>query len=175
MKLRTAIRRLEQFAEACGAPVVRNALVAGVLGRVEERRIVLRRGLTLEQQLTTLVHELTHLLIHCNAKPCIDRTVGEYEAEAVERWVGESLRSGAPTNNFDGSAFTEDLLACSVVRVRRAAHIMLTVARGGLTTVATQSLQAQPAVQIDAAAGEEIAFNDELHGVRNFIRLAESP
>src|ERR1700733_3498139 len=88
------IGRLEQFAESCGVPVVRNSLVAGVLGQIEERRIVLRAGLTLEQQLLTLVHELTHLIIHCNANPRVDRTVCEYEAEAVERWVGAVLSAG---------------------------------------------------------------------------------
>jgi hypothetical protein len=174
LELQTAIRRLEQFAERHGAPVVRNSLVAGVLGRVEERRIVLRIGLSLEQQLLTLVHEITHLIIHCNAQPPINRTVCEYEAEAVERWVGDALQSISPADNPDASTLTEDLLACSVVRVRWAAHRLLSVARGGVVAAAAESLQPQSAVQIDAPAREEVVFNDKLHGVRDFIGLAES-
>jgi hypothetical protein len=174
MELRTSIRRLEQFAERCGAPVVRNSLIAGVLGRVEERRIVLRAGLSLQQQLLTLVHELTHLIIHCNVTPRIDRTVCEYEAEAVERWVGDALQSlSSDGDALDAAGFTEDLLACSVVRVRWAAQLILGVARDGAFAAAPRSLQPQAAVDIDASAGEEVVFNDELHGVGDFIRLAE--
>jgi uracil phosphoribosyltransferase len=169
MAVQTYIRRLERFAESCGVPVVRNSLVAGVLGQIEERRIVLRAGLTLEQQLLTLVHELTHLIIHCNASPRINRTVCEYEAEAVERWVGAVLGAGpAGADGLDATTMTEDLLACSVVRVRWASEVILKAARDG----ASQCLQSQPAVEIDAAACEEIVFNDELHGLRNLVRLA---
>ena len=153
--------------------MVRDALISGVLGRVEERRIILRKGLSLKQQLSTLVHELTHLIIHCSAQPPINRTVCEYEAEAVERWVCDALHSITPTADLNAAALTEDLLACSVVRVRWAAHLILSVARDGVLAAAADSLQPQAAVQIDAAAGEEIVFNDELHGVRDFIGLTE--
>lgn len=172
MNPHTAIRRLERFAAACGAPVVRNALMAGVLGRVEERRIVLRKNMSPQQQLCTLAHELTHLLMHCCAEPPINRTVCEYEAEAVERWVSEALQFGWPAENFDGAGLTEDLLACSVERVRRAAHVMLLVVSGGAWS-ALPFLQAQSAVQIDASTGEEIVFNDKLHRMRDFVRLTE--
>ena len=173
MDVQAVIRRLEQFAGGRGAPVVRDSLIAGVLGRVEERRIILRRGLSLKQQLSTLVHELTHLIIHCNAQPPINRTVCEYEAEAVERWVCDALHSITPVADLNAATLTDDLLASSVVRVRWAAHLILSIARGGVLAAAPDSLQPQPAVQIDATAGEEIVFNDELHGVRDFIRLAE--
>jgi IrrE N-terminal-like domain len=168
------IRRLEEFAERCGAPVVRNSLVAGVLGQIEERRIVLRAGLTLEQQLLTLVHELTHLIIHCNASPRVNRTVCEYEAEAVERWVGAALKVGpSDEETLDAATMTEDLLACSVVRVRWASHVILKVARDSAFGLPSR-LQSQAAVEIDAPAREEVVLNDELHGVRNFIRLAQA-
>jgi hypothetical protein len=85
------IDRLEQFSAHCGAPVIRHPLAVGILGRVEERRIVLRAGLTPEQQVLTLVHELTHLIAHCDARPQLNRTICECEAEAVERWVGAEL------------------------------------------------------------------------------------
>jgi IrrE N-terminal-like domain len=136
-ELQPTIRRLERFAELCGAPVVRNSLIAGVLGRLEERRIVLRAGLGLEQQLSTLVHELTHLIIHCHATPRIDRTVCEYEAEAVERWVADTLPSiSRGEEDLDAAALTEDLLASSVVRVRWAAQVIVQVLRGTAFTAA---------------------------------------
>jgi len=175
MNLRTSLDRLEQFAARCGVPVVRNALVAGVLGRVEDRRIVLRSGLSLEQQLLTLVHELTHLIVHCHVIQPINRTVCEYEAEAVEKWVGAALQvTPSAVEDLDASLLTEDLLAGSVVRVRRAAHTLLRVARGGDLALKPQNLQSQAAVKIDASAREEIVLHDELHGVRDFVGLAQS-
>ena len=131
MSLQTYIDRLEEFAARVGAPVLRNTLTRGVWGRVEERRIVLRAGLTLEQQLLTLAHELTHLIAHCNARPRLNRTVCEYEAEAVERWVGAALRV-SPSADEPDLSFTDDLLACSVVRVRWAADTLVSAARGTL-------------------------------------------
>ena len=168
------IRRLEGFAEKCGAPVVRDSLIAGVLGQADERRIVLRAGMSLDQQLLTLVHELTHIIVHCSASPRINRTVCEYEAEAVESWVGALLKVGdSGEENPDADSMTQDLLATSVVRVRWATHVILTVAREGAYKPPSRSLQAQTAVDIDAPAGEEIVFDDELHGVRDFIRLTQ--
>jgi IrrE N-terminal-like domain len=172
MALHTYIRRLEQLAENSGVPVVRNCLSAAVQGRIEERRIVLRAGLTLEQQLLTLAHELTHLIVHCNASPRVNRTVCEYEAEAVEKWVGAAL--GAGTSDADGldASMTEDLLACSVLRVRWASGVILKAARGGTNGPTPQYLQSQPAVKIDASTREKVVFHDELHGVCNLVRLA---
>lgn len=161
MSLQIAIGRLERFAAECGAPVVRSSLMTQLLGQVKEGRIVLRKGLSLEQQLLTLVHELTHLIIHCHANPPIHRTVCEYEAEAVERWVGVVLKLHSATEDFDSSEFTDDLLACSVSRVRRAARSLLNVVRGTAPAIAAQSLEPQATVQIDASTGEEVVFNDE--------------
>src|SRR5664279_5165679 len=130
MSLQAYIDRLEQFSAHFGVPVLRNSLVPEVLGRVEERRIVLRTGLSLEQQLLTLTHELTHLMAHCNANPRLNRTVCEYEAEAVERWVGAALRVPPYAEDWPGSSVTDDLLACSVVRVRWAGNTLVNAARG---------------------------------------------
>jgi hypothetical protein len=164
--LRRYIRHLERFSQDCGVPVVRNCLAAGVLGRLEERRIVLHAGMQPEQQLLTLVHELAHFISHSQAWPPINRTVCEYEAEAVERWVGAELGVEPHTGEvFDPAAVTDDLLACSVLRVRRAAHMLMSVARGNAS-------QTQSAIKFQATAGEEVIFNDELRGVRDFIRLA---
>jgi hypothetical protein len=167
MALRLYIQRLERFSESRGAPVDRNSLTAGVLGRLQDRRIVLRAGLSPEQELLTLVHELTHLMIHRNVSPRINRTVCEYEAEAVERWVGGVLRVAPHADDaLDLATITDDLLACSVVRVRAAAITLLRIARG-------ESLQAQAAVEVDASAGEEVIFDDELRGMRDLIGLTQ--
>lgn len=134
MGLKRYIDRLERFSAHCGAPVIRHSLAVGISGRVEGRRIVLRVGLTPEQQVLTLVHELTHLIAHCDARPELNRTVCEYEAEAVERWVGAEL-GVAPYDgeDLDVSSVTDDLLACSVVRVRFAARTLVRAARGAVT------------------------------------------
>jgi hypothetical protein len=142
MSLELYIDRLEQFSVRCGARVIRSSLAGAVLGRVEQRRIIVRTGLSLEQQVLTLAHELTHLIAHCKATPQLNRTVCEYEAEAVERCVGAELKV-APyaTERIDLSCVTDDLLACSVVRVRWAACTIVSAARGG-ATAAPDRLQA---------------------------------
>jgi hypothetical protein len=173
MTLRLFIHRLERFSETLGMPVVRNSLTAGVLGRLDDRRIELRAGLSLEQELLTLVHEMTHLMNHCNANPPINRTVCEYEAEAVERWVGSVLKVAPHADDaHDPATITDDLLACSVVRVRRTAHMLLRVAQGSVSLSAA-SLQSQAAVEVDAPAGEEVIFDDELRGLRDLIGLTQ--
>jgi hypothetical protein len=137
MCLELYIDRLEQFSVHCGATVTRNSLAGGVLGRVEGRRIVLRSGLSLEQQVLTLAHELTHLIVHCDARPRLNRTVCEYEAEAVERWVGVELKvSPHVEEGLDVATLTDDLLAGSVVRVRWAARRLLSAARDGASAAA---------------------------------------
>jgi hypothetical protein len=134
MHLRLYIDRLEQFSVHCGATVIRNSLVGGVLGRVEGRRIVLRSGLSLERQVLTLAHELTHLIAHCNVSPRLNRTVCEYEAEAVERWVGAELKVPPyAEEGLDFSSLTDDLLAGSVVRVRWVARTLVSAARDGVS------------------------------------------
>lgn len=172
--IRLYVHRLERFAEGCGVPVVRNCLQANVLGRVEQRRIVLRTGLKLEQQLLTLVHELTHLTIHRNAQPPINRTICEYEAEAVERWVGAALGVLAGLDDeFDTSSITDDLLACSVLRVRWAAFKLLNVARESGVPADRTQLETQTAVEVDASSREKVIFDDELRGMRDFIGFTE--
>ena len=134
MHLKLYIDRLEQFSVHCGATVIRNSLAGGVLGRVEGKRIVLRSGLSLERQVLTLAHELTHLIAHCNVSPRLNRTVCEYEAEAVERWVGTELKmSPYAEEGLDVSSLTDDLLAGSVVRVRWVARTLVSAARDGVS------------------------------------------
>jgi hypothetical protein len=134
MHLELYIDRLEQFSVHCGATVIRNSLAGGVLGRVEGRCIVLRSGLSLERQVLTLAHELTHLIAHCNVSPRLNRTVCEYEAEAVERWVGTELKVPPyAEEGLDVSSLTDDLLAGSVVRVRWVARTLVSAARDGVS------------------------------------------
>ena len=59
---------------------------------MDENQIVLRSGLSQEQQFLTLVHELTHFLAH-RPDAQLNRTVCEYEAEAVEKLVAAQLAS----------------------------------------------------------------------------------
>jgi hypothetical protein len=96
---------------------------------MDARQIVLRSGLSKEQQLLTLIHELTHVLAHGEAQ--LDRTVCEYEAEAVERLVAGQLGLKDATGAaIDLATVTDDLLACSVTRVRHVARILLGAVQG---------------------------------------------
>jgi IrrE N-terminal-like domain len=142
MRLQHFIDRLESFAAARGVVVCRTALCPWVLGRLQDQRMILRSGLSKEQQLLTLIHELAHLLAHSDGR--LNRTVCEYEAEAVERLVAGQLglKDSARTP-IDVSTVTDDLLACSVVRVRKVSGTLLAAARGAPTR-----LQAQAAIEI---------------------------
>ena len=64
MPLQHFIDALEDFSARHGVAVFRTALSPWVVGQMDENQIVLRRGLSQEQQLLTLVHELTHFLAH---------------------------------------------------------------------------------------------------------------
>lgn len=142
MRLQHFIDRLERFAALRGVTVSRAALCPWVLGRLQDQRMILRSGLSKEQQLLTLIHELTHLLAHSDER--LNHTVCEYEAEAVEMLVAGQLGLKDSTRtSIDVSTVTDDLLACSVVRVRKVSGTLLAAARG-----APSRLQAQAAVEI---------------------------
>jgi hypothetical protein len=134
MRLQHFIDALERYAADQGVAVMRLPLGCGVLGRMHENRVILRNGLSKEQQLLTLIHELTHLLAHSNELERVNRTVCEYEAEAVERLVAGELGIGDPRRSHDPSSATDDLLGCSVVRVRRVARLLLAAARAAPVT-----------------------------------------
>jgi hypothetical protein len=113
------IRSLEQYIERSGARLVRSPLPETVHGRVFRDFIMLRTDLDPEQELLTLVHELTHWLTHrdpCLQHPC---TVFEYEAEAVEALVMARLGLPSSSNQIDAQSDspTDDLLSASVKRV----------------------------------------------------------
>ena len=63
------IRSLELYAARGGARLVREVLPDWVCGRVSQDLITLRAGLSPEQELLTLVHELTHWLAHRDRGP----------------------------------------------------------------------------------------------------------
>jgi hypothetical protein len=113
------IRSLESYVERSGARLVRSPLPDSVHGRVFSDLIMLRVDLDPEQELLTLVHELTHWLTHrdqCLQYPC---TVFEYEAEAVEALVMARLGLQSSPDGIDSEADdpTDDLLSASVKRV----------------------------------------------------------
>ena len=112
------IRSLESYVERSGARLVRSPLPDSVDGRVFSDLIMLRADLNPEQELLTLVHELTHWLTHRDLglqHPC---AVFEYEAEAVEALVMARLGL-QPSDRIDaeGDDPTDDLLPASVKRV----------------------------------------------------------
>ncbi len=113
------LRSLESYVERSGARLVRSTLPESVHGRVFSDLIMLRVDLDPEQELLTLVHELTHWLTHRD--PCLQQpsTVFEYEAEAVEALVMARLGLQSPSDqiNAEGDDPTDDLLSASVKRV----------------------------------------------------------
>jgi hypothetical protein len=112
------IRSLESYVERSGARLVRSPLPESVHGRVFSDLIMLRADLNPEQELLTLVHELTHWLTHrdpCLQHPC---TVFEYEAEAVEALVMARLGLRSSSDQIaEGDNPTDGLLSASVKRV----------------------------------------------------------
>jgi hypothetical protein len=112
------IRSLESYVERSGARLVRSPLPESVHGRVFSDLIMLRADLNPEQELLTLVHELTHWLTHrdpCLQHPC---TVFEYEAEAVEALVMARLGLRPSSDQIaEGDNPTDGLLSASVKRV----------------------------------------------------------
>jgi hypothetical protein len=146
MQLQPLIDALEGFSARQGVPVFRTPLSPWVVGRMHENQIVLRSGLSKEQQLLTLIHELTHFLAH-RAGEQLNRTICEYEAEAVEKLVAGQLGIKALGSTIDLATVTDDLLACSVTRVRRVARTLLTAVQDEKTVVENR-LQAQAAVKI---------------------------
>ncbi len=112
--------------------------------------------------------------MHCHASPRINRTVCEYEAEAVEKWVSAALKGNDEGGWVDPCAFTDDLLATSVARVQRAASILVYVAQQDPEVWREPSAsEPKAAIKIDTPAGEEVILHDELYRMRDLIGLAK--
>lgn len=149
MRLQHFIDALEELCALHGVVVFRTPLSPWVVGRIQDKQMVLRSGLSKEQQLRTLIHELTHFLAH-RPEAQLDRTVCEYEAEAVEKLVAGYLGLKDGSIAIDLDEVTDDLLACSVTRVRGVASTLLTALQDvkPAAPVAAGRLQAQAPVEI---------------------------
>jgi hypothetical protein len=119
MTILNHIESLEAYCERAGARLVRTMLPREVQGLSCRNLITLRTGLSPEQELLTLVHELTHLLLHRETHDGMERTRFEYEAEAVEALVMQRLGLPHPQRGVDlgGESPTDNLLPASVTRV----------------------------------------------------------
>jgi hypothetical protein len=162
------IESLEAYVERAGARLVRAILPERVQGRSFHGLITLRAGLSPEQELVTLVHELAHNLLHREPRDGMDRTCFEYEAEAVEALVMGRLGLPHPIldDPFGEGSPTDNLLSASVARVIWASGCIC----GALgLNAAPFASEAQPSVHLEAAAGVEIVLEYEQHGVGNFL------
>ena len=169
------IRSLEAYVERNGARLVRTSLPECVHGRVFCDLITLRAGLTPEQELLTLVHELAHWLAHRDARPGLHCTLCEYEAEAVEALVMARLGlplPGLETADLGQECPTDGLLLDSVTRVIWASRRICRAL--GLEAEPLAS-EPQAPIQFEAAAGKEIALKDKQHGMSDFVGLAQAP
>jgi hypothetical protein len=171
------IDALEAYLTRCGAQLVRTMLPDWIHGRVRADLIAVRAGLPPEQELLTLVHEMTHWLAHRHLGPEHSRTLFEYEAEAVEALVmgrlGLPHPEGAHGKWRDHP--TDDLLAVSVQRVTEVTRRIFEAL--GLDSAALASRadsEAQAAVDFEAAAREEVVLEYELHGVGDFLGLPQA-
>ena len=166
------IHSLEGYVERSGARLVRTTLPEWVHGRACCDLITLRTGLSPEQELLTLVHELVHWLAHRDVCPGLYCTVFEYEAEAVEALVMARLgmpRPGLDAVDFDGP--TDGLLSASVTRVNSASSRICGAL--GLKTERPPS-EPQSPVHVEASAGKEIVLEYEQHGVGDFLGLPQA-
>ena len=114
------IRTLEDFLAELGGTLQRLPMSECQLGQVRGDQILLRTGLSPEQELPTLIHELTHWLVHRDVFAGPAHTICEYEAEAVEAFVMARLGLAHLVTDTEGltSADAADaLLAQSKARV----------------------------------------------------------
>jgi hypothetical protein len=129
------IRSLELYLWRSGARVVRADLPECVHGRSLRDLITLRQNLDPKEQLSTLVHELTHWLAHRESSESgTQYTVFEYEAEAVEALVMDYLgiqRPGNAAPTLESESPTDDLLLSSVERVTATSRRICDVLESG--------------------------------------------
>ncbi len=168
MTILNHIESLEAYCELAGARLVRTILPREIQGLSCRNLITLRTGLSPEQELLTLIHELTHLLLHGETHDSMERTRFEYEAEAVEGLVMQQLGLAHPQCGAhpDGDGPTDNLLPASVARVLWASRRIC----GALGLDGAQALQAKAPIHLEAAAREEVVLEYEHHGVGNLLR-----
>ena len=103
------------------------------------RLITLRAGLTPEQELPILVHELAHWLAHRDARPGAHCTVFEYEADAVEALVMARLGLIQP-----GSRYSERPRCLFRIRGTRALCERSHLRRAGARDLSGESQSLKP-------------------------------
>jgi hypothetical protein len=160
------IHSLQTYVERGGARVLRSALPDCVHGRVICDLITLRAGLTPQQELSALVHEVAHWLVHRDTHAVADCTLFEYEAEAVEAAIMSRLGYAPPAGM---TAY--GLLSASAARVRSAEARICDALGLGANRLASEP---QSAVDLEAPSGEEIVFEDERYGMGDFLGLPEA-
>src|SRR6202451_4281770 len=164
------IHALEAYIERSGARLRRTSLPACVHAFVYCDLITLRTGLSPQQELVALVHELAHWLAQRDARCGMDCTLFEYEAEAVEALV--MARLGLPhvgaDSALDPDSRTDNLLSASVARVIWASGRIC-----GALGVDQGISEAQTAIDLEAAAGKKVVFEYEHHGMGDFLGLSE--
>src|SRR5450631_4522596 len=167
------IRSLELYAERNGARLVRTTLPECVAGRVFRNLILVRTGQSPEQELLTLVHELTHWLVHRDAASHVLCTLFEYEAEAVEALVMThlGLRAGLDPRDRNEENPTDGLLSASVTRVVRASRGICAALDLKERRPASEP---QTAVDVEATAGKEVVLEYEAHRVSDFVGLSQA-
>jgi hypothetical protein len=124
LDLDQCLSALYRFARRTGASVDYAELPGNIGGCLDCGRILLSPDLAPEQELLTLVHELTHVMAHiASARSRTERTVCEYEAEAVEGLIAQRL--GFESSTAETWNFPDGLLADSVARVGAVASTLL--------------------------------------------------
>jgi hypothetical protein len=159
--IRALIQALEAYMERSGVRVLRSALPDRVHGRLSNDHIMVHSGLNPREELAALVHEMAHWLVHQNARPGVDCTLFEYEAEAVEALVLGQLGLGG---NFNIP--TDNLLSASVARVQRA--------QTRICDALSEASEAQAPIEFQTTAREEIVFEYEQYGMGDFLGLPEA-
>ena len=164
---------LEAYVERSGVRLVRRSLPECVCGQVCCDLITLSAGLSPEQELLTLVHELAHWLAHRDMPSGPHRTLFEYEAEAVEALVMARLGLTLPalgSADLGQESPTDGLLSDSVARVIWASSRIC----GALGLEAERlALEPQASVHFEAAAGKEIVLKYKEHGMSDFVGLSQ--
>ena len=94
--------RLREYVIAQGITLEYNESIAPALGAAFGTTIRLLPGQTKPEEVTTLVHELAHLMLkHCERRTEITKTVRETEAESIAFVVGKSIGLKTSTASAD--------------------------------------------------------------------------
>ena len=123
------LERLESFIASKGIKLEMRHLYGSMQGYATEGAIVLKAGLSPAEACSTLLHELSHQLLHIQQEAKdIDSTVKEVEAEAVAFVVGTGigLEMGSSSSDYISlyNGKKEDLLQ-SLQRIQLTASEIL--------------------------------------------------